>query len=693
MEQSNPTHTGPRRSKRIRAQAICHGTAAASIKRPLAHKLCSKCRSTIRNSKVLSRRLPRGPVESLKEVYQDYGTIKELKRASRAGCHLCSLLYNDGTQYTESSKLIDKTLYSLEIVDFIMGVYPSPREVWLKLTRAGGLLNNLYLYPTTQAEIELQHYPSLKFSSTSSDASFHLASSWLKFCLKYHNKCSAHLKQPGFLPSRLLYISAEKSGLHVKLCERNILPSKTQYFTLSYYWGKKEHILLTSQTYNLYNNNIPVGDLPKSVLDAIIITLRLGYNHLWVDRLCIFQDSPEAWSSEAEVMGKIYQNGICNISAAVSDHCDGGCFNTRNPLSNLPCTLPIIEAHSGLQWAATSSSGGVGYSPINSRGWVVQESALAPRTLYYNSNIIHWKCVTAECSEISPSFTSSLPSFNMKCSLNILLDTSPDTLYQAWKLNWWSILQVYTRCSLTHADDKWNAISGLSRLVEAHSQKSLIAGHWAEYITEDITWRVDPGYYIENDNGVREPWKLPSKVSPTWSWISIHSPVMSFLDGPTWATIQSVCETTICTGPKILPNSLSLGLADSTLLHIKGPVISLVWTIEQAHSIEAYHDYGKFFVYRVHNMGQNLDDKRYGPRWFPDFAPEETAELWMLQTCASRRGDGAYGVAGLVIAKTEAVSSEQFYRRVGAFSFTLQADEHVENGVLKIGETKSVKLI
>lgn len=38
---------------------------------------------------------------------------------------------------------------------------------------------------------------------------------------------------------------------------------------------------------------------PKTFLDAILISKYLGFQYLWVDSLCIIQDSAEDWGKES----------------------------------------------------------------------------------------------------------------------------------------------------------------------------------------------------------------------------------------------------------------------------------------------------------------------------------------------------------------------------------------------------------
>jgi hypothetical protein len=48
--------------------------------------------------------------------------------------------------------------------------------------------------------------------------------------------------------------------------------------------------------------------------EAVRITSHLGYQYLWIDSLCLIQDSPSDWEKEAASMAAVYGNSTCNIA-------------------------------------------------------------------------------------------------------------------------------------------------------------------------------------------------------------------------------------------------------------------------------------------------------------------------------------------------------------------------------------------
>jgi len=64
--------------------------------------------------------------------------------------------------------------------------------------------------------------------------------------------------------------------------------------------------------------SIPLESLPRAFLDAIQISRRVGYRYLWIDSLCIIQDSHQDWVQESARMGRYYKHAAVTIAADVA---------------------------------------------------------------------------------------------------------------------------------------------------------------------------------------------------------------------------------------------------------------------------------------------------------------------------------------------------------------------------------------
>ena len=127
-------------------------------------------------------------------------------------------------------------------------------------------------------------------------------------CLKVHSQCqdAARRKRRKY-PRRLIAVDAHPDGPRIRLVDgKNIKWKKPAYLTLSHCWGNVAEDApwkLTKSSAPLFYNAIPFHILPLTFRQAISITLRLGEKYIWIDSLCIIQDSVQDWMKESQTMG------------------------------------------------------------------------------------------------------------------------------------------------------------------------------------------------------------------------------------------------------------------------------------------------------------------------------------------------------------------------------------------------------
>lgn len=143
-----------------------------------------------------------------------------------------------------------------------------------------------------------------------------------------------------FLPSRLVKITAINGTINSAcLFLRDELPTKTRYLTLSYCWGSQRIASLESAMFKEYRTNIPLSSLSKTFKEAFQVTVWLGYQYIWIDSLCIQQDSKSDWETEAATMGMVYGISTCTIAATGARNGDAGLFFDRSSISLMKCPL------------------------------------------------------------------------------------------------------------------------------------------------------------------------------------------------------------------------------------------------------------------------------------------------------------------------------------------------------------------
>ncbi|KAK3495965.1 heterokaryon incompatibility protein-domain-containing protein [Neurospora crassa] len=388
------------------------------------HVLCDCCSRIVKKSEIIQAfaagRLEEymdGKIKS--EWFLHNHSVNYLSKPSAAGCHLCSLAVT-GTRDSNATSV----------------------------------RGSLFSTPTNSPE------------------SISTARAWIDDCLRNHPKC--HRKpfdmsstEHGLLPTRLIDIGTVDGKLAPRLILTSTFENKSiQYLTLSHSWAITSNdstLKLTSRNLELLRVHIPIDGLPRTFQDAMEITRRLGYQYLWIDSLCIMQDSESDWHREALAMSSIYGNSACNIAALGVDGADA-CFIQRNPLQVFPCRITQQEDGTSVyadrrrEWN----------TPLLRRGWVMQERLLSPRVLYTGASRLFWEC-----------------------------------------------FRGYQRTEFTHESDRLIALSGVAKAIEQSKGFTYVAGTWKELWPLDLLW-----VYQERNPSKEEQTGFTKSKAPSWSWAS-----------------------------------------------------------------------------------------------------------------------------------------------------------------------------
>ncbi|KAN0122937.1 HET domain containing protein [Hyaloscypha variabilis] len=380
-------------------------------------------------------------------------------------------------------------------------VYLTIRTNQRCLDRTG--LCKFTLLETTQKSLDLS-CPQVVSDCTNSPEVLNLARDWIRDCATNHLGCNDSDLVP-WRPTRLLHIDKPCPG-SVTLDCRPQDSSETRfesYVTLSHCWGGGDPLKLTSSTQRSLLEGISVAQLPLTFQDAISVTRHLGLKFIWIDSLCIFQDSQEDWAREASLMGKVYSQAFCNIGATASSNANEGCFRRRNP-----ALLDRTVIHSS--W--------------NDRRWVAQELILSRRFLHFDAKQLVFECRESFVSEMYPKGPSPDMHFlgdalRKQGMPNLLLHNKVDSASALDLHDFWSKMVVYySNCHLTVDTDRLIAISGIAKRLQAILSEEYYAGIWQSKLPQCLLWVVTRGE-------VSKIAKPSSYVAPTWSWASAGVPV------------------------------------------------------------------------------------------------------------------------------------------------------------------------
>ena len=375
----------------------------------------------------------------------------------------------------------------------------------------------------------------LRGPDTASRDCWALTSAWYKECLQTHDMCSPSSFSPNFRPSRLLDVSGELLP-NVKVCNHPESRMDLRYLTLSHCWGTIPFLRLQKDTFDVLTYKFPVSSLPRTFRDTVIFTRWLGFRFLWIDSLCIIQDSPEDWEQESTLMEKVYGNSALNLAATGAIDSSIGLFHSRDPDSLSTCVVQSSwsDRDNGL-FALIDPDfwyNHVMSSPLLKRAWVQQEVILAPRVLHFGQSQLLWNCCELKACETFPKgLDPAIEDYDARLEN---LDTDPITRYSQHEadtkqnlryLRWWATIVVrYTQCSLTKESDMLVALSGLAKQMGRKFQATYLAGLWSQDFMYQLLWIAD---VPSLQDSIRRP---QSYRAPSWSWAAIESPVS--LDTP-----------------------------------------------------------------------------------------------------------------------------------------------------------------
>ncbi|KAF3003741.1 hypothetical protein E8E13_009510 [Curvularia kusanoi] len=276
-----------------------------------------------------------------------------------------------------------------------------------------------------------------------------------------------------------------------------------------------------------------------------MVTQTLGYRYIWIDVLCIIQDSAKDWLHEAAEMRHVYSNAILTIAAErTSEHTAGqNMFGSCNITRSRPFPLRQLEDYTGEDLDHLIRSDGESEKEqlcifpdternhhfasrqkglLDTRGWILQEQLLSPRILYYGQQQMYWDCIGHSASELSPMGISLLEdSFSGETwAFRLLRRTiagkgDPEMLARLIADVWIYVVQNYSSRTLTKQSDKLIAIQGVIAALERVLHTSPVAGMWHQDLWKQLIWWAAK-------RGISGDTPFPA---PTWSWLSVDAPV------------------------------------------------------------------------------------------------------------------------------------------------------------------------
>ncbi|TEY79731.1 hypothetical protein BOTCAL_0042g00310 [Botryotinia calthae] len=506
--------------------------------------LCELCNSIISDNIEIGSQTGVTPEFKLSE--EEIPTMLLILNGAHGGCRLCAVVwrvFRDGRTYQNFCSNNDTNALSLNDIAELFVIN------CLHLERLKEISLGYYklFYETTYEKTNWQDHGSLVLVLDTFDGSqdFHKASEsptdtnylseerWRKFCCssirmcqKTHEICnSAPISDKALrcLPTRLIDVKKDPP----KLILSSSAEPASSYAALSHCWGRAPILTLTTKNLEAFQQGLPISQLSKTFRDAVDVGKRLlrdfDVRYIWIDSLCIIQDSKSDWENEAPKMSQVFGNAFCCIAATSATDGSKGLFSPRNsmvdevirininrlryPYLPSPVGITILNKDKWLQI--------IREAPLNQRGWVLQERALTKRALQFFDGEIMWKCQQRMASETFSAITSGL-----KIPGDHLLFPQSLTANFNFREFWNQLLQMYSKTILTYPDDILMAIAGVARQFGEYlptNNKAYLAGMWSFELERQLGWRATaPGSKFDLDRRGSPS----SNVAPSWSWAS-----------------------------------------------------------------------------------------------------------------------------------------------------------------------------
>jgi Heterokaryon incompatibility protein (HET) len=464
---------------------------------------------------------------------KNFATLQKL-RANRNICALCELVCRAIERYGHGN-VNDKTSCSLswEVhgrkIESGSSFVNSTRRIRLSWNEKTDTAQEVYmvfvaprdpLRPNSDATSKWErdtHFLGREFGDQKENQA--LIKSWLDLCVKEHSDAcrDTHGTEEEF---KKLIKETYFGVIDVADMQLKSLPIKKgkpePYVALSYVWGKKAHDELpyVTKRVNIMTHILHGGletawdRLPRTIQDAILLVSRLGYRYIWIDSLCIVQDSDSSWRLNARAMHLVYGNAHFTICAADGKDSSVG-LRAVNPILRAmrpdQSAREVMSSISGVQskddYDSQPMSAECGFgvrlmvtrpleavvndSEWNKRAWTFQERILSRRCLVFAEGRVYF-----ECRSTSISQDIHIDRNNKDWSLD--RTNSPlRTLRELQQRPIWfymTYISMYTGRHLTKPRDILAAFEGISWLLEQYMDAPSLFGLPTSYFDLALLW-------------------------------------------------------------------------------------------------------------------------------------------------------------------------------------------------------------
>ena len=331
----------------------------------------------------------------------------------------------------------------------------------------------------------------------------------LSHCTSSHEKCATEI--PDSMPTRVIDLGTPECPNLSLISSNKTTPQ--HYAIMTYRWGTDGGAYkLLEVRLEEYHRGIPEPKLPSTLIDVINFTRAIGIRYLWIDALCILQDedSRTDWNIEAPKMREYYRSAYFCVSTLCAPSVEYKLFECC--AKDRDFELAELEGvRVGLTSCETETqeleifddrlrSFDIAFrsSPLNFRGWTLQERLLSQRLLHIGRHQIYLECSTSEASERDlyadkhreppPTRGTFLP-LSKFAEIRTQLEEIPENLSQERILEcWYELVMAYGPREVTEEKDRLMAFDGLRMLFQLGMKCRYFYGIWEADICNGLLW-------------------------------------------------------------------------------------------------------------------------------------------------------------------------------------------------------------
>ncbi|KAH6616574.1 heterokaryon incompatibility protein-domain-containing protein [Boeremia exigua] len=487
---------------------------------------------------------------------------RSLSDSIHSGCELCSNVWDELNarglvgQREPTELLLRQAKFTVDLVERVPNDTNHEEIKWsLEMVVNDAISNRKTLvgvhhFRASERPAPDQSLPPLENRTNDPEPStrdLSLAKQWLSQCRSNHERCQPIVDKEFEWPTRLIELWKDGNTTKARLVERDEISAMVPYVTLSHRWGAGAMYTLENDRLSQFKEQIDVEQLAQTFRDAFDVVLQMGLSYIWIDSLCIIQNSKADWKAECQKMAGVYANAALTIAATASTSSETGLFvkkRAKNPaILRVFVDIKRADARHGNRpegirgyyylvhehaWSVR-----VDYAPLNQRGWVLQERFFSARILHFGKDQLLWECQELQAAEsISSldawplrsniregyrSYRSLLPELNQ--SLANASSTSLQEHERAHGQNvkkaWDRIVEAYTQAQLTYSSDKLAAIAGITARFEVLLNDKSHRGLWRKDLFDDLLW-----YRTVGDSP-----RPAIKRAPSYTWACLDCPV------------------------------------------------------------------------------------------------------------------------------------------------------------------------